>query len=208
MAVHFRAIRRLHEQADVAVRNIRIRSRDGHVSIKQAMQEMNRPFVCTLLWILLFMNSRHSDWRIHTNASSSSKSLASPARGPIERWCAAYSRLDEKELAALESPNIETVDRFGELHVAQQRNDEEHSWSEGLEMIRREDFHPVCDIEEIRATHPDVVIVHTDITYPGGILLKGGDFIPAFSEIHTFVVSRHDAVWRIAEHDITRRALQ
>jgi hypothetical protein len=194
------------------------------------MQEMNRPFVCTLLWILLFMNSRYSDWRIHTNASSSSneyaeralasqsgglsttnpveKSLASSARGLIERWCAAYSHLDEKELAALESPNIEIVDRFGELHVAKQQTDEEHFWSEGFEMIRRKDFHPVCAIEEIRAIPPDVVIVHADITYPGGIPLKGGDFIPAFSEIHTFIVSRHDAVWRIAEHDITRRALQ
>jgi hypothetical protein len=191
---------------------------------------MNRPFVCTLLWILLFMNSGHSDWRTHTSASSSpneyaeralasqtrepstpnpvAHSLASPARELIERWCAAYGRLDEKELAALESPNIETVDRFGELHVAKQSTDEEHFWSEGFEMIRREDFHSVCAIEEIRATHPDVVIVHADITYPGGIPLQGGDFIPAFSEIHTFIVSRHDAVWRIAEHDITRRALQ
>jgi hypothetical protein len=176
------------------------------------------------------MNFRHAALHTHTSASSSSneyaeralashagepsttnpvaQSRASPARGLIERWCAAYRRLDEKELAALESPNIETVDRFGELHVAKQRTDEEHFWSEGFEMIRREDFHPVCAIEEIRATHPDVVIVHADITYPGGIPLQGGDFIPAFSEIHTFIVSRHDAARRIAEHDITRRALQ
>jgi hypothetical protein len=191
---------------------------------------MNRPFVCTLLWILLFMNSRYSDWRMHTSASSTSneyaeralaaqtggpsktkpvaQSLASPARGLIERWCVAYGHLDERELAALESPNIETVDRFGELHVVKQRTDEEHFWSEGFEMIRREDFHPVCAIEEMRATHPEVVIVHAAITYPGGIPSQGSDFIPAFSEIHTFIVSEHDAVWRIAEHDITRRALQ
>jgi len=194
------------------------------------MLEMNRPFVCTLLWVLVFMNSRYSDWHMHTNASSSSNeyaararasqtggpsttnpvetSLASPARGLVERWCAAYGHLDEMELAALESPNIETVDRFGELHVARQRTDEEHFWSEGFEMLRPKDFHPVCAIAEMRATHPEVVIVHADITYPGGIPLQGGDFIPAFSEIHTFIVCKHDAVWRIAEHDITRRALQ
>ena len=75
-------------------------------------------------------------------------------------------------------------------------------------MIRREDFHPVCAIEEMRATHPEVVIVRADITYPGGIPLQGGAFIPAFSEIHTFIVLQEEAVWRIAEHDITRRALQ
>ena len=122
---------------------MRIRSREGHISIRQGMQEMNRPFVCTLLWILLFMNSRYSDWRTHPSASSSpnehserppapqtggpsdpvAQNLPSPARALIERWRAAYSRLDAKELAALESPNIETVDRFGELHVAKQRTD-------------------------------------------------------------------------------------
>jgi hypothetical protein len=194
------------------------------------MQEMNRPFLCTLLWILLFMNSRYSDWQTHTSPSISpnehaerarasqtgepsttkpvAQNLGAPARALIERWCAAYRRLDEKELAALESPNIETVDRFGELHVAKQRTDEEQFWSEGFEMIRREDFHPVCAIEELRATRPDAVIVHADITYPGGIALQGGDFIPAFSEIHTFIVLQEETVWRIAEHDITRRALQ
>jgi hypothetical protein len=176
------------------------------------------------------MNTRYSDRRTRTSASSSSneyaeralasqtggpsttnpvaQSLASPARGLIERWCAAYGRLDEKALAALESPNIETVDRFGELHVAKQRTDEEHFWSEAFEMIRREDFHPVCAIEEMRSTRPEVVIVHADITYPGGIPLQGGEFIPAFSEIHTFIVLHEETVWRIAEHDITRRALQ
>jgi len=191
---------------------------------------MNRPFYCALLWILLFMNTRYSDWRMHTSASSSpnenaqralaaqtgepsttnpdAQNLESPARALIERWCAAYSRLDEKALAALESPNIETVDRFGELHVANQRTDEEHFWSEGFEMIRREDFHPVCDIEQMRSTRPDIAVVHAQIAYPGGIPLQGGDFIPAFSEIHTFVVLREEAVWRIAEHDITRRSLQ
>jgi len=194
------------------------------------MLDMNRPFVCTLLWILVFMNSRYSDWHMHTNASSSSNeyaararasqtgglsttnqvetSLASPARGLVEHWCAAYGRLDEKELAALESPNIETVDRFGELHVARQRTDEEHFWSEGFEMIRRKDFRPVCAIEAMRSTRPDVAVVHAEISYPGGIPLRGGDFIPAFSEIHTFIVFQDEAVWRIAEHDITRRAHQ
>jgi PDZ domain-containing protein len=95
-----------------------------------------------------------------------------------------------------------------ELHVAKQQTDEERFWAEGFEMIRREDFHPVWAIEEIRSTRPDVVIVHADISYSGGIPLKGGDYIPAFSEIHTFIVSRDKAGWRIAGHDITKRALQ
>ncbi len=108
----------------------------------------------------------------------------------------------------MESPEIEIVDRFGELHVAKQRADEERFWAEGFEMIRREDFRPVCAIKETRSTRSDVVIVHANISCPGGIPLKGGEDIPAFSEIHTFIVSRDEALWRVAVHDITKRALQ
>jgi hypothetical protein len=190
---------------------------------------MNKPVVCALLWILLFTNPQYADWSEHTSELSSSneyaerafdwqgdglsttntgsKGLVAPARGLIERWCAAYGRLDEKELAALESRNIEIVDRFGELHLAKQRSDEEHFWSEGFEMILRADFHPLCHIAQIRAIRSDVVVVHADITYPSGIPLKGDDYIAAFSEIHTFIVLKNEAVWSIAEHDITRRAL-
>jgi ketosteroid isomerase-like protein len=191
---------------------------------------MNNFLLCTLLWVLSFANSAYSDPSIHASAASGSnevaerppdrqsgglsttnpvsKSAVRPVRELIERWCAAYGDLDEKKLAALESPNIEVVDRFGELHVAKQRPDEERFWAEGFEMIHRKDFHPVCTIEEIRSTRPDVMIVHAEISYSGGIPLKGGEFIPPFSEIHTFLVSKDEAVWQIAAHDITTRALQ
>jgi len=188
---------------------------------------MNKFFLCTLPWILLFTNSGYSDPSKHTslagdsNASAErsldrqagglsttnpvSKSAVRAVRELIERWCVAYGDLDEKELGALESPDIEIVDRFGEVHAAKQRQDEERFWAGGFEMIRREDFHPICNIEEIHSIRPDVVIVHVEISYSGGIPLKGGDFIPPFSEIHTFLVSRDEAVWRIAGHDITKR---
>jgi ketosteroid isomerase-like protein len=184
-------------------------------------------FFCTLLWILHFTNSTYSGPIGRSNLASGSKerversldrqtdefSTMEPAangavrrvRELIERWCAAYGDLDEKKLAALESPDIEIVDRFGELHTAKQRSDEERFWAEGFEMIRREDFRPVCTIEEIRSTGPDVMIVHAEISYPGGIALNGGDYISAFSEMHTFIVSRDEEGWRIAGHDITTR---
>jgi len=186
---------------------------------------MNRLFHCTLLSILLLTNFGYSDWSKHTSRPSGSngyaersldwqtdglsttnpvsKSAVRPVRELIERWCTAYGDLNEKQLAALESPDVEIVDGFGELRVAKQQTDEERFWAEGFEMIRREDFHPVWAIEEIRSTRPAVVIVHADISYSGGIPLKGGDYIPAFSEIHTFIVSRDKAGWRIAGHDIT-----
>jgi len=107
----------------------------------------------------------------------------------------------------LESPDFEIVDRFGELHVTKQRPDQERFWAAGFEMIRREDFHPEYAIEEIRSIRPDVVVVHVAISYPGGIPLKDGDYISAFSEIHTFILLRDEAVWRIAGHNITMRGL-
>ena len=184
---------------------------------------MNRLFHCTLLSILLLRNFGQSDRSKHTSVPRASsgyversldwqtdglsttnpvfKSEVRSVHELIERWCTAYGDLDENELAALESPDVEIVDRFGELHVAKQRTDVERFWAEGFEMISRA-------IEEIRSTRPDVVIVHADIAYSGGIPLKGGDYIPAFSEIHTFIVSRDKAGWRIAGHDITKRALQ
>jgi ketosteroid isomerase-like protein len=211
-------------------RDTRIRSHKRQVRFTQGIPEMNNFLLCTLLWVLAFANSAHSDPSNHTSAASSSnedaerppdwqsgglsptspvsKSAVRPVRELIERWCAAYGDLDEKKLAALESPNIEVVDRFGALHVAKQRPDEERFWAEGFEMIHRKDFHPVCTIEEIRSTRPDVMIVHAEISYSGGIPLKGGECIPPFSEIHTFLVSKDEAVWQIAVHDITTRALQ
>src|ERR1700746_256671 len=177
---------------------------------------MNRLFLCTLLSILILTNSGYSDWSKHTSVPSGSngyaersldwqtdglsttnpvsKSTARSVRELIERWCTAYGDLNEHELAALESPDFEIVDRFGELHVARQRTDEERFWAEGFEIIRREGLHPACAIEEIRSTRPDVVIVHADISYSSGIPLKGGDYIPAFSEIHTFIVSKMERV--------------
>ena len=188
---------------------------------------MNKLFRGTLLSILLFTNSKYPDPSKHTSLANGSneyaerslngqtgglsrtnpvsKAAARAVDELIERWCAAYGDLDEKKLAALESPNIEIVDRFGEVHVAKQRPDEERFWAEGFEMIRGEDFHPVCSIEEIRSSRPDVMIVHAEISYSDGIPLKGGDYIPPFSEIHTFLVLRDEAVWGIAGHDITKR---
>jgi len=188
---------------------------------------MNKFFFCTLLWILLFTNSTYSGPSSRSNLSSDSKehverslerqtdgisttepaanSAVRPVRELVERWCTAYGDLDEKKLAALESPDIEIVDRFGELHTARQRSDEERFWAEGFEMIRRKDFHSICTIEKIRSTGPYVMIVHAEISYPGGIRLNGGDYITAFSEMHTFIVSRAGEDWRIAGHDITTR---
>jgi hypothetical protein len=191
---------------------------------------MGKLFLCALLCILLFATSRDFDRGKPASIASVSNKYAErsldrqarrlftttpvtdsalrPVRELIERWCTAYGDLNEKELAALESPDFEIVDRFGELHVSKQRPDQERFWAEGFEMIGRDAFHPEYVIQQIRSIRPDVAVVHVEISYPGGIPLKDGDFIPAFSELHTFIVSRDEAVWRIAGHTITMRGLR
>jgi hypothetical protein len=204
-----------------------VRSR---VRFTQRIQEMGKLFLCALLCILLFATSRDFDrgkpasiasvsnkyaessldrqTRKLSTTTPVSDSALGPVRELIERWCTAYGDLNEKELAALESPDFEIVDRFGELHVSKQRPDQERFWAEGFEMIGRDAFHPEYVIQQIRSIRPDVAVVHVEISYPGGIPLKDGDFIPAFSELHTFIVSRDEVVWRIAGHTITMRGLR
>jgi hypothetical protein len=55
----------------------------------------------------------------------------------MSQWAEAYRNLDAKRLAALESAQVETVDRFGELHVPSGRTGNERLWSDAFEMVSR-----------------------------------------------------------------------
>src|SRR5580700_2770387 len=110
------------------------------IRFAQGTRGMNKLFLCTLPWILLFTNSTYTNPSNRTSPASGSSehversldqqtdgistmdpaanSAVRPVRELVERWCTAYGDLDEKKLAALESPDIEIVDRFGEVHVA------------------------------------------------------------------------------------------
>lgn len=72
-------------------------------------------------------------------------------------------------------------------------------------MIRTKDFHPECTIEHIRLSRSDIAIVQARVSYNQGIGLKGGDRIPPFSEIHTFVAMKTDDIWLISAQDIIQR---
>jgi hypothetical protein len=53
---------------------------------------------------------------------SSMAAEESAIRTLMSNWVNAYQRLDAKKLAALEDPNVEIVDRFGELHLPSGRS--------------------------------------------------------------------------------------
>jgi hypothetical protein len=72
-------------------------------------------------------------------------------------------------------------------------------------MIRTRDFHPECTIEHDRLIRSGVAIVQVRVSYNQGISLKGGDRIPPFSEIHTFVITNIDDIWLISTQNIVQQ---
>ena len=127
------------------------------------------------------------------------------ARDLVKSWCAAYGQSDPERLAAMEMAEVEIVDRFGDWHHSTALIDRERFWREGFDVILRKDFHPECTIEHVRFIRSDVAIVQARVSYDQGISLKGGDRIPPFSEIHTFVLMKISDIWLISAHDIVQK---
>jgi hypothetical protein len=127
------------------------------------------------------------------------------ARDLVTSWCAAYGQADPERLTALEMSEIEIVDRFGDWRHLTGLKDRERFWREGFDMIRSRDFHPKCSVEHARVIRSDIAIVQARVSYNQGISLKGGDRIPPFSEIHTFVVIRANETWLISVQDIVQK---
>lgn len=100
---------------------------------------------------------------------------------------------------------MEIVDRFGDWHHLIGLKAREQFWKDGFDMIRSKDFHPECTIEHVRLIRLDIAIVQARVSYDHGISLKGGDRIPPFSEIHTFVVMNIDEIWLISVQDIVQQ---
>lgn len=125
----------------------------------------------------------------------------------LAAWCSAYSDLNAKQMADLETAGVEVVDGFGDEHYFMSRNDRERFWDDGFQIIEAHEFHPQCVFQHIRLLRPRVAIVQETVSYPRGIKLKGGERIPPYSKSHTFVVSKNEETWLIAAHNFTRQVL-
>lgn len=55
-------------------------------------------------------------------------------------WCSAYRSSDPERLAALETREIEIVDRFGEWHHLIGLKARVHFWEDGFDVVSRRDF--------------------------------------------------------------------
>ena len=136
---------------------------------------------------------------------SSKPKEESVVRSLISQWIEAYKALDAKRLVALETPDVQVVDRFGVLHVSSGRNDNEKLWSDSFEVVARNAAPPIITIEEIRLLRPDLALVQVSSQFTEGISLVDGDRIPPFSQTDTFVVVKSQGVWLIAAHNMQEK---
>ena len=123
----------------------------------------------------------------------------------MSRWVEAYQNLDAKQLAALETPNVETVDRFGEQHLLSGRSENEELWADTFEIISRNTSRPTFALGRIRFLRPDVAVIEVSWRFADGILLVDGDRIPPFSEVDTFVMIKSQGVWLVAVHTMQEK---
>ena len=136
---------------------------------------------------------------------SSKPKEESVVRSLISQWIEAYKALDAKRLVALETPDVQVVDRFGVLHVSSGRNHNEKLWSDSFEAVAKNAAPPIITIEGIRFLRPDLAVVQASWRFTDGILLVDGDRIPPFSQTDTFVVMKSHGVWLIAAHNMQEK---
>jgi hypothetical protein len=133
---------------------------------------------------------------------SSSPSEYRQIRALIAHWNASYRRMEARTLAALETVDVEIIDRFGELHRPLDVSERERFWSEGFEQIERENFGPEFTIKEIRLIRPDTGVVQVCAYYGDGIRLADGGHIPPLWEFSSYLVVKTRSVWLVAALDI------
>lgn len=122
----------------------------------------------------------------------------SEVRDFVAHWNAAYTGLDAKALAALETPDFEIVDRFGHWVKSEGPEFNEQLWAMTFRDIYRGKPGPARTIESIRLFAPNVAVVQARANHPDGVTLDDGTHIPPFWEINTYTLVKSDGGWRVA----------
>ena len=121
-------------------------------------------------------------------------------------WCSAYRSSDPERLAALETREMEIVDRFGDWHHPIGLEAREQFWKDGIDMTSRKDFRPECTVQHVRLIGLNAAVVQVMVLYHEGIALKGGDRISPFSEIHTLFLAKAEGRWLISAQDVVQKS--
>ena len=121
-------------------------------------------------------------------------------------WCSAYRSSDPERLAALETREMEIVDRFGDWHHPIGLEAREQFWKDGIDMTSRKDFRPKCTVQHVRLIGLNAAVVQVMVLFHEGIALKGGDRISPFSEIHTLFLAKAQGRWLISARDVVQQS--
>jgi len=140
-----------------------------------------------------------------SNRRPSSTSEESAIRTLMSHWVEAYQHLDAKRLAALEVPDVEIVDRFGELHLPSGRDENEQLWSDAFQIVSRNTAPPTVTIDRIQFLRQDVALVQVSWQFAEGILLVDGERIPPYLQVDTYVVIKSQRAWSVAAHNMQER---
>ena len=116
----------------------------------------------------------------------------------IAQWNAAYTGMNAKALAALETPDFELIDRFGHWVRSEGPEYNERLWTLTFSDIYRGKPGPARTVESIRFVAPGVAIVEARANHPDGVTLDDGTHIPPFWEINTYTLVRTRDGWRVA----------
>jgi ketosteroid isomerase-like protein len=115
----------------------------------------------------------------------------------IAQWNAAYTGMNAKALAALETPDFELIDRFGHWVKSEGPEYNERLWAMAFSEVYQGKPGPARTVENIRFMAPNVAIVEVRANHQDGVTLDDGTRIPPFWEIDTYTLLRTDAGWRV-----------
>lgn len=115
----------------------------------------------------------------------------------IDRWNTAYTIMNAKDLAALETPDYEMIDRFGHWIKSEGPQFNENLWHAAFTEIYRGKPGPARQIESIRFMAPTIAIVQARANHSDGVTLDDGSKIPPFWEINTYTLVKTEDGWRV-----------
>ena len=116
----------------------------------------------------------------------------------IGKWDAAYRALDGNAIAALETPDFEMVDRFGDWIAQTSREENARMWNWTFKNIYRGKAGPQHTIERVRFINRESAVVVCKAFWAEVITLSDGTRIPPHGQTTTFTVVKTKEDWRIA----------
>ena len=120
----------------------------------------------------------------------------------IGKWDAAYRAMDGKTIAALETPDFELVDRFGNWIAQTSREENARMWNWTFKNIYQGRPGPKHAIERVRFVTADSAVVVCSAFWAEVITLPDGQKIPPHGQTTTFTVIKTKEGWQIAAQTV------